>query len=528
LGADLLLHLPAQNVVLIITTIASKEARFLETLMKHVSDGSGTLPASTNPSHASKEDLFASHESGYEKKLKSRHIQMIAMGGAIGTGLFLGAGARLQIAGPALAVVYLVCGIFAFFIMRALGELVMHRPTSGSFVSYAREFLGERSSFVAGWMYYLVWATTGIVDITAIAIYMKYWGAFADSPQWVFALGSLGIVTVLNMIGVKYFGEMEFWFSLIKVGTIGLFLIVGTVFLASGHVIDGQATGFHLISDNGGVFPHGIVPAVLIIQGVIFAYASIELVGVAAGETANPQKVLPKAINTIMWRIGLFYVGSVVLLTLLLPWTAYSASESPFVTFFGKLGVPYIGSIMNIVVLTAAMSSLNSGLYSTGRILRSLAMGGSAPKYVSRMNSRGVPYGGILATVAVIAIGVPLNYIVPAQAFEIVLNVASVGIVTTWGFIVMCQIRFRQAVKRGEVADVGFKMPGAPYTSWATMGFLLAVLVLMALDYPSGTWTIAMIPVLAAGLAIGWQLTKHRPVPSAELSSSTTTKPRDA
>jgi L-asparagine permease len=460
--------------------------------------------------HVRNEDLFASHESGYEKKLKSRHVHMIAMGGAIGTGLFLGAGARLQMAGPALAVVYLVCGVFAFFIMRALGELVMHRPTTGSFVSYAREFLGERSSYVAGWMYYLVWATTGIVDITAIAIYMKYWGAFADAPQWLFALGSLGIVTVLNMIGVKYFGEMEFWFSLIKVITISLFLIVGTVFLASGHPIDGQATGLHLISDNGGLFPHGLVPAVLIIQGVIFAYASIELVGVAAGETADPRKVLPKAINSIMWRIGLFYVGSVVLLTLLLPWTAYSAGESPFVTFFGKLGVPYMGSVMNIVVLTAAMSSLNSGLYSTGRILRSLAMGGSAPKYVSRMNSRGVPYGGILVTVAVIAIGVPLNYIVPAQAFEIVLNVASLGIVTTWGFIIMCQIRFRQAVKRGELPDVTFKMPWAPYTSWATMGFLLTVLVLMAFDYPSGTWTIAMIPVVAVGLTIGWYLTQRR------------------
>lgn len=478
--------------------------------MKHVSKSADTKVGNSDPSHLSNEDLFASHEVGYEKKLKPRHVQMIAMGGAIGTGLFLGAGARLQIAGPALAVVYLVCGIFAFFIMRALGELVMHRQTTGSFVSYTREFLGERSSFVAGWMYYLAWATTGIVDITAIAIYMKYWGAFSDAPQWVFALGSLAIVTVINMVGVKYFGELEFWFSLIKVGAISLFLIVGVVFLASGHPVDGQATGMHLISDNGGIFPHGLIPAVLIIQGVIFAYASIELVGVAAGETANPEQVLPKAINTIMWRIALFYVGSVVLLTLLLPWTAYTASESPFVTFFGKLGVPYVGTIMNIVVLSAAFSSLNSGLYSTGRILRSLAMGGSAPGYVSRMNSRGVPYGGILVTVAVIAIGIPLNYLVPAHAFEVVLNVAALGIVSTWGFIVFCQIRFRQAVKRGEVREVSFRMPGAPFTSWATLAFLLAVVVLMAFDYPSGTSTVAMIPVLAVGLIIGWRLTKRR------------------
>lgn len=476
--------------------------------MKNVSNKKSEIVGGTDTKHVSKEEIFSSHEAGYAKKLKPRHVQMIAMGGAIGTGLFLGAGGRLQIAGPSLAIAYLVCGIFAFLIMRALGELVMHRPTSGSFVSYSREFLGERSSFVAGWMYYLTWATTGIVDITAIAIYMKYWGAFSDAPQWIFALGSLAIVSVVNMIGVKYFGEMEFWFSLIKVGAISIFLIVGVVFLASGHPVGATTPGLHLLSENGGLFPHGVLPAVLIIQGVVFAYASIELVGVAAGETADAQKILPKVINQVIWRIGLFYVGSVVLLTLLLPWTAYSAAESPFVTFFGKLGIPYIGTIMNIVVLSAALSSLNSGLYSTGRILRSLAMGGSAPGYVSKMSSRGVPYGGILVTVGVIAIGVPLNYIVPTHAFEVVLNMASVGIITTWGFIVICQIKLRAAINRGEVKDVSFKMPGAPFTSWLTLAFLLAVLVLMAFDYPSGTWTVATIPFLAIAFAFGWKLTR--------------------
>lgn len=459
---------------------------------------------------ASKEDWLESHEAGYEKKLKRRHIQMIAMGGAIGTGLFLGAGARLQHAGPSLALTYLVCGVFAFFIMRALGELVMHRSTSGSFASYAREFIGERASFVAGWMYYLFWAATGIADITAIAIYVKYWNIFSAVPQWVIALGALAVVSIINMVGVKLFGEMEFWFSVIKVGAIALFLIVGTAFLASGHPVDGHAPGLHLIANSGGVFPHGIMPAVLIVQGVVFAYASIELVGVAAGETEDPRKVLPKAINSVMWRIALFYVGSVVLLVTLLPWTAYSAHESPFVTFFSKLGVPYIDSVMNAVVLTAALSSLNSGLYSTGRVLRSLAMGGSAPPFVGRMNARGVPYGGIVITVCLIAVGVPLNYIVPAQAFEIVLNVASIGIVTTWGSIVLCQILFRRAVKRGELREVSFRMPGAPLTSWLTLAFLAGVIVLMALDYPDGTMTIALVPLLAVALIIGWRLTRRK------------------
>lgn len=316
--------------------------------------------------HAAKRRWLNAHEEGYHKAMGNRQVQMIAIGGAIGTGLFLGAGARLQMAGPALALVYLICGIFSFFILRALGELVLHRPSSGSFVSYAREFLGEKAAYVAGWMYFINWAMTGIVDITAVALYMHYWGAFGDVPQWVFALGALTIVGTMNMIGVKWFAEMEFWFALIKVLAIVIFLVVGTIFLGTGQPLEGNATGFHLITDNGGFFPHGLLPALVLIQGVVFAFASIELVGTAAGECKDPQTMVPKAINSVIWRIGLFYVGSVVLLVLLLPWNAYQAGQSPFVTFFSKLGVPYIGSIMNIVVLTAALSSLNSGLYCTG------------------------------------------------------------------------------------------------------------------------------------------------------------------
>jgi L-asparagine permease len=280
------------------------------------------------------------------------------------------------------------------------------------------------------------------------------------------------------------------------------------VFLISGHQVAGQDTGLHLISQNGGIFPHGILPAVIIVQGVVFAYAGIELIGTAAGEAQDAKKILPRAINSVMWRIALFYVGSVVLLVLLMPWTAYHAGTSPFVTFFGALGVPGIGTVMNLVVLTAACSSLNSGLYSTGRVLRSLAMGGSAPPFVAKMNAAKVPYGGILVTLVIYLIGVILNYLVPSSVFEIVLNVASLGIVSTWGFIVICQMMLRRAINRGEVPEVSFKMPFAPLSSWLTLGFLLAVLVLTAFDYPDGTYTIAAIPVVAIALAIGWVVLK--------------------
>ena len=352
---------------------------------------------STPHTHVEPPGLTA-EDAGYHHTLKPRQLQMIAIGGAIGTGLFLGAGGRLHNAGPGLFLVYLICGGFVFLILRALGELVLHRPSSGSFVSYAREFLGEKAAYVAGWMYFLNWAMTSIVDSTAIATYFHYWKAFDAIPQWLIALIALAIVLSMNLISVTLFGELEFWAALIKVIALMAFLVAGTIFLAGRFKIDGQSTGFSIWSHQGGLFPTGALPLLIVTSGVVFAYAAVELVGTAAGETAEPEKIMPRAINSVVARIAIFYVGSVSLLALLLPYTAYKAGESPFVTFFSKIGFGGAGDIMNIVVLTAAFSSLNAGLYSTGRILRSMAMNGSAPKFTARMSKRGVPYGGILLT----------------------------------------------------------------------------------------------------------------------------------
>ncbi|GAB0116174.1 amino acid permease [Acidisoma sp. 7E03] len=464
-------------------------------------------------------------EGGYKHGLSNRQIQMIAIGGAIGTGLFLGAGARLQMAGPALALVYLACGIIAFLILRALGELVMHRPTSGSFVSYAREFLGERASYVAGWLYFLNWAMTGIVDITAVALYMHYWPVFGPVPQWVFALIALVVVTGTNLVGVRWFGEMEFWFAILKVAALVLFLIFALVVLGTGMKVGDHHAGFAMISHNGGVFPHGLLPAIVMTQGVIFAYAGVEILGVAAGETQDARRVLPRAINSVIWRIAIFYVGSVVLLVLLLPWSAYRAGQSPFVTFFHTFGISGTGSVMNVIVITAALSSLNSGLYSTGRVLRSLAIGGSAPPMLAKLNSHAIPYYGIIVTVSVYLVGVVLNYLVPSEVFELVLNVASLGVLSTWAFILLCQMRLRRLVHRGVVPPVAFRMPWAPVTSWIALLFLAAVLVLMAFDWPDGTVTVAAIPVIAVILAIGWVLLRRRAeVMSSTLPSATLTR----
>lgn len=456
------------------------------------------------------DERLTREDTGYHKGLHSRQLQMIALGGAIGTGLFLGAGGRLASAGPGLFLVYGICGIFVFLILRALGELVLHRPSSGSFVSYAREFYGEKVAFVAGWMYFLNWAMTGIVDTTAIAHYCHYWRAFQPIPQWTLALIALLVVLSMNLISVRLFGELEFWASLIKVIALVTFLIVGTVFLAGRYKIDGQETGVSLWSSHGGIVPTGLLPIVLVTSGVVFAYAAIELVGIAAGETAEPAKIMPRAINSVVLRIACFYVGSTVLLALLLPYTAYKEHVSPFVTFFSKIGIDAAGSVMNLVVLTAALSSLNAGLYSTGRILRSMAINGSGPRFTAPMSKTGVPYGGILLTAGIGLLGIILNAIKPSQAFEIVLHIAATGVIAAWATIVACQLRLHRMANAGQLQRPKFRMPLSPFSGYLTLAFLAGVLILMYFDEQHGPWMIAATVIGVPALIGGWYLVRNR------------------
>lgn len=385
-------------------------------------------------------------DAGYAKDLKPRHIQMIAIGGSIGTGLFLGAGGRLSQGGAGLAIAYAVCGIFAFLMVRALGELAIRRPSSGAFVSYAREFLGEKGAYVTGWLFFLDWSVTVMADITAVAVYFHYWKAFQGVPQWLLALIALALVFVLNMLSVKMFGEAEFWFAAIKV---------------------------------------------------------------AAGEAKDAEKVLPKAINSMIIRIFVFYVGSVVLMALVLPYTAYSSNESPFVTFFSGIGIPHAGDVIQVVVLTAALSSLNAGLYSTGRTLRSLAVAGSGPKFAARMNKHHVPYGGIIITSTLGLVGVALNAVLPSDAFEIVMNLAGIGIAGTWACILVTHLAFLKKAKTGEETRPEYRMPGAPYTNYISLLFF-AVVVLSNLTSAAGRWTLAMFVVVIIAMVVGWFYVRGR------------------
>lgn len=448
---------------------------------------------------------------GYDKALKNRHVQMIAIGGSIGTGLFLGAGGRLAQGGPALAISYALCGLFAFIMVRALGELTIHRPSSGAFVSYAREFLGEKAAYTTGWLFFLDWAVTVMADITAVALYLHYWSVFGHIPQWILAAIALAVVFTLNIFSVKFFGEFEFWFAAIKIAAILAFMIIAIWAIVTGAPVGNEHAGLHNLTANGGFFPMGVLPMFTLSLGIIFAFGGTEMVGVAAGEAAEARHVLPKAINSMILRIAFFYVGSVVLMTLVLPWNAYSKEESPFVTFFTGIGVPHAGDIMQVVVLTAALSSLNAGLYATGRTLRSMAVAGEAPKIAARLNKHKVPAGGIAITALLGLIGVFINYVYPTNAFEIVMNLAAIGIAGTWISVLVAHWVFVRKANAGEMERPDYRLPLAPWSNLVAIVFFAGVIVSMAFDTEGiGRQTLYMFVGVAVAMVIGWFAVRNR------------------
>jgi AAT family amino acid transporter len=446
-------------------------------------------------------------EEGYERGLNSRQVQMIAIGGAIGVGLFLGAGANIAKAGPSLILMYALAGVIIFFIMRALGELLLYRPVSGSFAEYSREFVGPFAGYFTGWTYWLMWVVTGMAELTAAAIYIHYW--FPEIPQWVSALVFLVVLFGANLISVKLFGEIEFWFSMVKVTAIIGMIVIGLGVLTFGFSAAGDTAQVSNLWAFDGFFPNGIGSSLMTLQGVMFAYLAVELVGVTAGESENPEKTLPKAINTLPWRIALFYVGALTVILCVVKWTEFAPDVSPFVAAFAKIGIPAGAAIVNFVVLTAALSSCNSGMYSTGRMLRTLADNGEAPKVFKKLSSTKTPAIGIAVSVLLMGIGVVLNYVVPEKAFGYVTSVATAAGIWTWLMICISHVLYRRAVVAGRAPASSFPAPGGSVCSWIAIVFLLMVTVMIALDsdariclYVMAGWAVA--------LGIGWLVLKSR------------------
>lgn len=455
---------------------------------------------------------------GYKQSLGRRHVQMIAIGGAIGTGLFLGSASRLNSTGPALLFSYAFVGVIAYLLMRALGELVLHRATSGAFVSYMREFFGEKAAYVTGWMYWLNWALTGIAELSAVGLYVQYW--WPTMPTWITVLIALVVVLAINLMSARAFGEFEFWAAILKVAAIVVFLVVGLVVVIGRFDIGGHKAGIsNLWSNPGGFWPSSGDFAwygpILVMSGVVFAYAAIEMVGVAAGEMEDAQTEVPKAVNAVIFRIAIFYCGSILLLVCMLPTSEFKGGISPFVTVFSRLGLDWMGQAIQVILIVAAMSSLNSGLYSTGRVLRSLGMAKQAPKLTLKMSKSGVPWAGIVMTAVVFVFGAVLNALTP-DAFEVALEAAAIGVLFTWGTIFACQIRLRDLVNKGVIKPSPFQMPGSPYTSWAGLVFLVLVLIGIAISgwqaspyfwHKTGFLVVVLgIPVITALLVAGWMV----------------------
>jgi amino acid transporter, AAT family len=447
------------------------------------------------------------NEDGLAQGLNKRHIRMIAIGGAIGVGLFLGSGKGISYAGPALIAVYAITGVFIFIIMRALGELLMHWPVTGSFAEYAREFLGPVYGFVTGWGYWVTWTIIGMAEITAAGIFVKFW--FPSIPQYVTALVALIALVTLNLAKVGFFGEAEFWFASIKVITI-IGLIIGGMVVMIFNIGDaGRTGGLTNLWEHGGFAPQGLLAALLAFQIVVFSYQGVELIGMTASECKDRANVLPKAINSVPWRIGIFYVGTLIVLLSLFPWDQFSASESPFVKGFAHIGLPAAASVMNFVVLASALSSCSAGLYSNGRLLKKLASDGLAPKFFEKTNRGHVPAAAIIASGCLMLIGVVVNAVVPEKAFALISSVATLGAIWSWGVIIACHLAYRRRVERGLLPSSTFRLPFAKPLCWATLAFLAFVTVLLAFD-ESQRIALYAIPIWGGLLVGGYYLSTYR------------------
>lgn len=409
--------------------------------------------------------------------LKSRHVQLIAIGGTIGTGLFLGAGQSIHLAGPSILIAYLVTGLVCFLLMRALGELLLSDLNTHSYIDFIKQYLGERTGFVAGWTYWVCWITIAMAEITAAGEYMQFW--WPKLPQWLPGLVILILLLGLNSINVSAFGETEFWFAIIKIAAIIALIAVGIgMVLFSVKTPVGHA-GLGNLVDYGGFMPHGFKGLFLSFQMVLFSFIGIEMVGMTASETADPKTVIPKAINDIPLRIILFYVGSLFFLMAMYPWQYFSAAHSPFVQVFTNLGIRSAAAIINFVVLTAAASSCNSALFSTGRMLFSLNYDGKSrfAKRMGTLSKRQVPRNALWFSTLVIGLSVILNLLMPGQVFSLIASVSTTCFIFIWGAIVLAHIKYRKKV--GNQVMTKFKMPLYPLSDYFILAFLGFIAVVL-------------------------------------------------
>ncbi|HEX7339634.1 MAG TPA: amino acid permease [Rhodanobacteraceae bacterium] len=440
------------------------------------------------------------------RNLKNRHIQLIALGGAIGTGLFYGAAESIKLVGPAIVLSYLIGGGVIYLIMRMLGEMSTQEPVAGAFSDFANRYWGGFAGFLSGWNYWLLYVLVSMAELTVVGLYVNFW--WPGFPGWATALVIWAAVTAINLANVRLFGEFEFWLALIKiVAIIGMIVLGLALVLAVAH---GPEVGLANFWRHGGFLPNGVRGLLLSLVVVMFSFGGTELVGITAGEADDPQRSIPKAINQVLWRILLFYIGAVAVLVMLYPWNRIGVDGSPFVLIFSDLGIPFAPDILNVVVLTASISVYNSGMYSNGRMLYSLAEQGNAPRVFLRLGRNRVPWVGVAFSSACTFVVVVINFLVPHGAFMRVMAVATAAAALTWLMIVLVHLRFRRVHAR---EDEAFPAPWYPWANWLCVAFLLLLVGLMT-QLPSTRPAVYVLPawvlLLLAGYGFRQWLGKRR------------------
>ncbi len=360
-----------------------------------------------------------------KKQLSSRLIRFLAIGSAIGTGLFYGSSSSIQLAGPSVILAYLIGGAAVYIVMRCLGEMAVHKPISGSFGQYASEYISPLVGFLTGWTYVLEMAVVCLADVIVFGVYMSYW--YPDVAQWIWISGIIVLIGSMNLLRAKIFGEVEFWLSIIKVSAIVGMIIGGLIIILFGLKLSEQPSGITNLWQHGGFFPNGIKGLMVSLTVVMFAYGGIEVIGITAGEAANPAQAIPKAINAVPIRILLFYILTMAVLMSIFPWSKIDGKSSPFVQIFAKLGIHSAAGILNLVVIVAVVSAINSDIYSVGRMLYGMAQQKQAPQNFMHLSKQGVPYVAVLAIMLVLGSGVLLtyHYRIPKKTFIIIMSIAS-------------------------------------------------------------------------------------------------------
>ncbi|WP_025112579.1 amino acid permease [Pseudomonas sp. H1h] len=411
---------------------------------------------------------------GLKRGLSARHIRFMALGSAIGTGLFYGSASAIQMAGPAVLLAYLIGGAAVFMVMRALGEMAVHNPVAGSFGHYASTYLGPMAGFILGWTYAFEMVIVGMADVTAFGIYMGFW--FPEVSRWIWVLGIVSVVGGLNLCNVKVFGEMEFWLSLLKVAAIVAMILGGFGIMLFGiSTAPGQATDISNLWTQGGFMPNGVGGLIASFAVVMFAFGGIEIIGVTAGEAKDPHRVLPKAINAVPLRILLFYVLTMLVLMSIFPWQQIGSQGSPFVQIFDHLGISSAATILNIVVISAAVSAINSDIFGAGRMMYGLAQQGHAPKGFAQLSRNGVPWLTVIVMSCALLLGVLLNYLIPENVFLLIASIATFATVWVWLMILFTQVAMRRSMTAEQVAQLKFPVPFWPYAPMAAIAFMLFV-----------------------------------------------------